>query len=109
MLLIGEAHIAKTDAVLVACVTAAQLLVAHFFIAARQGSPQPTVRNSALLGLALGIGILVKGPMILFFVGLTVVALSIWERRWGWVSTAAHVRACIIILINVPGSSPSGS
>jgi 4-amino-4-deoxy-L-arabinose transferase-like glycosyltransferase len=103
MLLIGEAHIAKTDAVLVACVTAAQLIVAHFFIAARQGSPQPTVRNSALLGLALGIGILVKGPMILFFVGLTVVALSIWERRWGWISTMRPMFALgIIILINVP-------
>ena len=86
MLMIGEAHIAKTDAVLVACVTAAQLLVAHFFIAARQGSPQPMVRFSALLGLAIGIGILVKGPMILYFVGLTVIALSAWERRWGWIA-----------------------
>ena len=103
MLMIGEAHIAKTDAVLVACVTAAQLLVAHFFIAARQGSPQPTVRNSALLGLAIGLGILVKGPMILFFVGLTVVALSFWERRWGWVSSMRPMFALgIIILINVP-------
>jgi 4-amino-4-deoxy-L-arabinose transferase-like glycosyltransferase len=103
MLMIGEAHIAKTDAVLVACTTAAQLLVAQFFIAARQGSPQPMVRYSALLGLALGIGILVKGPMILFFVGLTVIALSFWERRWGWVATMRPMFALgIIVLINVP-------
>ena len=103
MLLIGEAHIAKTDAVLVACVTAAQLLVAQFFIAARQGSPQPMVRYSAMLGLAIGIGILVKGPMILFFVGLTVIALSAWERRWAWISTMRPMFALgIIILINVP-------
>lgn len=103
MLLIGEAHIAKTDAVLVACVTAAQLLVAQFFVAARQGSPQPMVRYSAMLGLAIGIGILVKGPMILFFVGLTVIALSAWERRWGWISTMRPMFALgIIILINVP-------
>jgi 4-amino-4-deoxy-L-arabinose transferase-like glycosyltransferase len=103
MLMIGEAHIAKTDAVLVACVTAAQLLVAQFFIASRQGSPQPMVRSSALLGLAIGIGILVKGPMILFFVGLTVVALSFWESRWGWVSSMRPMFALgIIVLINVP-------
>ncbi len=103
MLMIGEAHIAKTDAVLVACVTAAQLLVAHFFIAARQGSPQPMVRFSALLGLAIGIGILVKGPMILYFVGLTVIALSAWERRWGWIALMRPMFAlAIIVLINVP-------
>ena len=103
MLMIGEAHIAKTDAVLVASVTAAQLLIAHFFIAARQGSPQPMVRFSALLGLAIGIGILVKGPMILYFVGLTVIALSAWERRWGWIALMRPMFAlAIIVLINVP-------
>jgi 4-amino-4-deoxy-L-arabinose transferase-like glycosyltransferase len=103
MLVIGEAHIAKTDAVLLACVTGAQLLVAHFYIAARQGAPQPMVRYSALLGLALGIGILVKGPMILYFVGLTVAALSFWEKRWGWIGTMRPMFALgIIVLINVP-------
>jgi len=103
MLLVGEAHIAKTDAVLLACVVAAQLLVAHFFLAARQGAPQPTVRYSALLGLAFGLGILVKGPMILFFVGLTVIALSLWERRWAWIMSMRPIFGLgIVILINVP-------
>jgi hypothetical protein len=74
LLLIGETHIAKTDAVLLALVTATQLMVAHFFVAARQGAPQPRLRDSVLLGLAFGLGVLVKGPMILFFVGLTVIA-----------------------------------
>lgn len=103
LLVIGESHIAKTDAVLFACVAAAQLLIAEFFLAARQGAPQPKVRYSALLGLAIGIGILVKGPMILFFVGLTVIAVSMWERRWGWVASMRPIFALgIIILINVP-------
>jgi len=103
LLVIGESHIAKTDAVLFACVAAAQLLIAEFFLAARQGAPQPKVRYSALLGLAIGIGILVKGPMILFFVGLTVIAVSIWERRWGWIMSMRPIFALgIIILINVP-------
>ncbi|MDZ4869059.1 MAG: glycosyltransferase family 39 protein [Alphaproteobacteria bacterium] len=103
LLVIGESHIAKTDAVLFACVAAAQLLIAEFFLAARQGAPQPKVRYSALMGLAIGIGILVKGPMILFFVGLTVIAVSIWERRWGWIMSMRPIFALgIIILINVP-------
>ena len=103
LLVIGETHIAKTDAVLLACVAAAQLLVAEFFLAARQGAPQPRVRYSALLGLAIGIGILVKGPMILFFVGLSVIALSMWEGRWGWISSMRPFFGLgIVILINVP-------
>jgi 4-amino-4-deoxy-L-arabinose transferase-like glycosyltransferase len=103
LLVIGETHIAKTDAVLLACVTAAQLMVAHFFVAARQGAPQPRLRDSVLLGLAFGIGILVKGPMILFFVGLTVIALSFWEGRWRWISSMRPMFGLgIVTLINVP-------
>jgi 4-amino-4-deoxy-L-arabinose transferase-like glycosyltransferase len=103
LLLVGEAHIAKTDAVLLACVTAAQLLVAHFFVEARQGAPQPALRYSALLGLAFGLGILVKGPMILFFVALTVIALSIWEGRWNWIMSMRPIFGLgIVILLNVP-------
>ena len=103
LLLIGETHIAKTDAVLLAFVTAAQLMVAHFFVAARQGAPQPRLRNSVLLGLAFGLGVLVKGPMILFFVGLTVIALSMLEGRWGWISSMRPMFGLgIVILINVP-------
>jgi 4-amino-4-deoxy-L-arabinose transferase-like glycosyltransferase len=103
LLVIGEAHIAKTDAVLLACVTGAQLLIAQFFLAARQGAPQPLTRYSALLGLAIGLGVLVKGPMILFFVGLTVLALSLWEGRWSWIGSMRPLFGLgIVILINVP-------
>jgi 4-amino-4-deoxy-L-arabinose transferase-like glycosyltransferase len=103
LLVIGEAHIAKTDAVLLACVTASMLLIAEFFLATRQGAPQPRLRYSALLGLAIGIGILVKGPMILMFVGLTVLALSLWEGRWGWIMSMRPIFGLgIVILINVP-------
>lgn len=103
LLMIGEAHIAKTDAVLLACVVGAQYLIAQFFMAARQGSEQPKLRYSALLGLAMGLGILVKGPMILFFTGLSVFALSFWERRWAWISSMRPLFGLgIVILLNVP-------
>jgi len=103
LLVIGEAHIAKTDAVLLACVVGSQYLIAQFFMAARQGAEQPKLRYSALLGLATGLGILVKGPMILFFIGLSVFALSFWERRWAWIMSMRPIFGLgIIILINVP-------
>ncbi len=103
LMLIGEAHIAKTDAVLLACVVGAQYLIAQFFMAARQGAERPKLRYSALLGLAMGLGILVKGPMILLFTGLSVFALSFWERRWAWIMSMRPMFGLgIIILINVP-------
>jgi 4-amino-4-deoxy-L-arabinose transferase-like glycosyltransferase len=103
LLMIGEAHIAKTDAVLLACVVGAQYLIAQFFMAARQGAEQPKLRYSALLGLAMGLGILVKGPMILLFTGLSVFALSFWERRWAWISSMRPLFGLgIVILLNVP-------
>jgi 4-amino-4-deoxy-L-arabinose transferase-like glycosyltransferase len=103
LLVIGESHIAKTDAVLLACIVGSQYLIAQFFMASRQGAEQPKLRYSALLGLATGLGILVKGPMILFFIGLSVFALSFWERRWAWIMSMRPIFGLgIIILINVP-------
>ena len=103
LLLVGEAHIAKTDAVLVACTTAAQLMIAYFFVAARQGAPRPALRYSILLGVALGLSILVKGPIGPLVCGLTILGVSIWERRWGWFWTMRPILAFyVIILMNVP-------
>jgi 4-amino-4-deoxy-L-arabinose transferase-like glycosyltransferase len=103
LLLIGEAHIAKTDAVLCACTTAAQLMIAHFFVAARQGAPKPPLRYSIALGVALGLGILVKGPIAPLVCGLTIIGVSLWEGRWGWFWSMRPILAFyVIILMNVP-------
>jgi len=103
LLLIGEAHIAKTDAVLLACTTAAQLMIAHFFVAARQGAPKPPLRYSIALGVALGLAILVKGPIAPLVCGLTIVGVSLWEGRWGWFWSMRPILAFyVVILMNVP-------
>ncbi len=103
LLLIGESHIAKTDAVLVACITAAQLMIAHFFVAARQGAPRPPLRYSIALGVALGLSILVKGPIGPLVCGLTIIGVSLWERRWSWFWSMRPILAFyVVILMNVP-------
>ncbi len=103
LLLIGEAHIAKTDAVLVACTTAAQLMIVHFFVAARQGAPRPPLRYSIALGVSLGLSILVKGPIGPLVCMLTIVGVSLWEGRWGWFWSMRPILAFyVIILMNVP-------
>ncbi len=103
LLLIGEAHIAKTDSVQLACIVAAQAMFAKFYFADRFGEPRPGWAWSWALWGAVGLGILVKGPLTPFFCGMTVVALSLWERRFGWIwHTRPIFGSGIIILIVLP-------
>ncbi len=79
MVLVVEAHIAKTDAALLASVTAAMGLLGAAYLRPAQFS----ARQAALFWVALGVGILLKGPiapMVPLFAGVT---LAIVDRRQG--------------------------
>ncbi len=89
LLVIIEAHQAKTDAVLLACVVAAQGALARFYLssalAAVPGSAPPALGMALIFWLAQGIGILVKGPIVPLVSSLTIAGLWAWERtvpRW---------------------------
>ena len=74
-----EARLAKTDAVLLACILSATGFLARAYLR------QPITLAAALLfWTACGAGILVKGPMIAVVVGSTVVALCVLERSIAW-------------------------
>jgi 4-amino-4-deoxy-L-arabinose transferase-like glycosyltransferase len=76
-----EARLAKTDAVLLATIVAAQGALARLYLGA-------AARNALALALlfwaALGLGILIKGPLAPLVIALTLVALVIFDRRAGW-------------------------
>ncbi|TNE57218.1 MAG: glycosyltransferase family 39 protein [Alphaproteobacteria bacterium] len=105
LLLIGEATIAKTDAALLAAITAAQFAL---WRAWHPGGPGHhgrafSARNNALLfWVALGIGTLIKGPVILMVVGLTVLTLSLWDRKAHWLLALKPLTGllvyCLIVL-----------
>lgn len=83
VILIVEAHLAKTDAALLATVVAAQGVLARLYI--RDAAAESLPLGLALVfWVALGAGILIKGPVILMVVGLTVVTLIAVERGIGW-------------------------
>ncbi|MEO5374674.1 MAG: glycosyltransferase family 39 protein [Alphaproteobacteria bacterium] len=85
LLLTAEAHQAKTDAVLLACVVAAQGALGRFYMAKRGGpSPPPGIAVAMTFWLAQGVGILVKGPIVPLISLLTIAALWAWERRLDW-------------------------
>ncbi len=80
-----EARLAKTDAVLLLTVVTAMGAMARVYLSERR---QPGAikgwRLPAIFWTALAAGILVKGPLILMFVGLTAGALSIFDRSARW-------------------------
>jgi 4-amino-4-deoxy-L-arabinose transferase-like glycosyltransferase len=82
LLTVVEAHIAKTDAVLLLCAVLAQGALLGLY--SRDGPPG---RGSAALAYlfwaALGAGILIKGPVVPFIAAITCAALAIADRRAG--------------------------
>ena len=81
-----EARLAKTDAVLLLCVTAAMGAMAHAYMRAGRDDP-PAARGwllPAVFWTALAAGVLVKGPLIFMFVLLAAAGVLAFDRRAGW-------------------------
>jgi 4-amino-4-deoxy-L-arabinose transferase-like glycosyltransferase len=81
-----EARLAKTDAMLLLTVVAVMGALARVYLPWQRG--EDPARKSwgepAIFWTALAVGILIKGPLILMFVGLTVVTLAILDRSAAW-------------------------
>jgi 4-amino-4-deoxy-L-arabinose transferase-like glycosyltransferase len=98
--LTAETKIAKTDAVLLATVLGSQALLMRCYLAARD----PT-RALPGLWLALGgwtafaLGILLKGPIIVAVLAVTVIAISLWDRDWKWLSTVHPWPGILLTLV----------
>jgi 4-amino-4-deoxy-L-arabinose transferase-like glycosyltransferase len=81
----AEAEIATTDALLLASIVAVQGFLLRLYLRARgRLEADPSLGMALAAWAAIGVGILLKGPVILAVVGLTVLALSLWDRDWRW-------------------------
>ncbi len=108
-----EAHIAKTDAALLLAVVLAQFALMEIYLADdRAALPFAWV---ALFWLAIGFGVLIKGPVVIAVVGVTILALSISDKRIAWLRglrpligvtgfffAVAVLSAAFIVLWDVP-------
>jgi len=81
-----EARLAKTDAMLLFCVTAAMGAMARAYLSWQRAEDEthPPWSWPAIFWTALAVGILIKGPLILMFAGLTIVTLAIVDRDASW-------------------------
>ena len=86
VLLSVEARLAKTDAMLLLTVIAAMGAMARVYLSWQRGEDpaHPPWSGPAIFWTALAGGILLKGPLILMFVGLTILMLGILDRNVAW-------------------------
>ncbi|MGY6644102.1 MAG: ArnT family glycosyltransferase [Salinarimonas sp.] len=82
LILMVEARLAKTDAMLLACIVVSMGALARAYLV--KGAALLTWPNVILFWGAIGLGVLIKGPVILLFAGLAAVTLSIRERSLDW-------------------------
>ena len=95
-LVIFEAHIAKTDAMLLGLSACCLGSLAHI----RHGGGK---KSAWLFWLSLGASIMIKGPVLPIIVLLTILSLAIWERRNGWMKPLVNWSAIITFsLIWIP-------
>jgi 4-amino-4-deoxy-L-arabinose transferase-like glycosyltransferase len=98
-----EARLGKTDAMLLLTVVAAMGAMARVYLSWQRGEDpaHPPWSWPAIFWTALAGGILLKGPLILMFAGLTIVALAILDRNVAWLSRLRPVWGLMWMLVLV--------
>jgi 4-amino-4-deoxy-L-arabinose transferase-like glycosyltransferase len=113
VLLTAEATIATTDAVLLACVLGVQGVLLRLYRASREPDyPAPRNRTVMWGWAAFGLGILIKGPVVLGVSAATLMGLvgwDYWERRrsadpalapaWAWLTVLKSWRGIALVLL----------
>ena len=74
-----EARIGKTDAALLASVALAQFALMRTYLGVRV-----SWRTAAMFWASVGVGVLLKGPIIIMVAGLTTLAVCLWDRKAAW-------------------------
>src|SRR6266436_5511533 len=103
VLLGAEARLAKTDAMLLLSVVAAMGAMARVYLSWQRGEDplHPPWTWPAIFWTALAGGILLKGPLILMFVVLTVATLAILDRSATWLWRLRSVWGLMWLLVLV--------
>jgi 4-amino-4-deoxy-L-arabinose transferase-like glycosyltransferase len=103
VLLSAEARLAKTDAMLLLTVVAAMGAMARVYLSWQRGEDpeRPPWSWPAIFWTALALGILIKGPLILMFAGLTILTLAILDRNASWLWRLRPVWGAMWMLVLV--------
>ena len=98
-IVVVEAHIAKTDATLLAATVIAMTMLAEIYTGAHDRRLWPALG----FWFGIGFGILIKGPLILLVAGATIAALYIADRNGRWLtSLRAEVGIPLVLVMVLP-------
>ena len=95
-----EAHLAKTDAALLACITASQLALGRIYRDAKAGL-RASWGFALLFWAALAAGIMIKGPVAPLVAALTMLAICVSERKSRWLRDVRPVAGLILLAVIV--------
>jgi 4-amino-4-deoxy-L-arabinose transferase-like glycosyltransferase len=95
-----EARLAKTDAMLLLASVAAMGALARIYLASQaEAEAKIGWQQPAILWTAIAAGVLLKGPLILMFVGLTAAVLCAVDRSLQWLWSLRPVPGLLWLLL----------
>ena len=103
LLLNFEARLATTDAMLLFATVTAMGALGRTYLA-QHGSgraPAHPWRRPAIFWTAIAVGVLLKGPLILMFVGLAAAALAVVDRSAAWLKQLRPMAGILWVLLLV--------
>ena len=96
LIMVNEAHLAKTDGALLLTTILVQGALARYYLFSKNQTSAPGIGTFGVLWLAMGAGILIKGPVTPLVALLSVFAISIWDKNWKWFSQTRPLIGIII-------------
>jgi 4-amino-4-deoxy-L-arabinose transferase-like glycosyltransferase len=91
-----EGRIAKTDATLLAVTLLAQTALAHVYLSAKDNMSLPKIWP-VLLWVAIGVGVLIKGPLTLAIIGLTIAGVALFDKDRIWLRGLKPLWGLVIV------------
>ncbi len=96
LLAFAEAHLAKTDTVLMALCLAQQIALMRIYLATQLGRAPPK-RSWLFFWFFMGAAILIKGPISPLLGITTIGALCLWDRSSRWLEQLHFLRGLLIL------------
>ena len=96
LLAFGEAHLAKTDTVLMALCLAQQMALMRIYLAVQLGRAPPE-RSWLWFWVFMGAAIMIKGPIAPLLGLVTIAALCLWDRSYRWLEQLHFARGLLVL------------
>ena len=99
LLVIAEAHIAKTDSVLLLFSTIILITLFKYF----KRINEKNISNFLLLWVSIGLSILIKGPILIILFCISIIFISLFEKDISWFRDTKPIWGILlVIIISVP-------